>query len=271
MRNLQPIQNVFLRQDYNVGKINLVVLHGLLGSKTNFKNLVNSTQISKYLKSAYLLDVRNHGDSPKTQTMSYEEMACDLKHFIVNHNLKNVVFMGHSMGGRIIFSYLENFPNDWPLGNVIVDVGPGKSDGKNYIKKLQEIDLKNKNLKDIEQNIYEVVKNKVMTQLIITNLTSTNKDGININYDWRLNIDSISQFSNQGHKEFRSNYNGPVCVICGEKSEYVNYNDRNRFLQIFPKIDIDKDIHFIAGAGHWVQVEKPREFINLTSQYLSQF
>ena len=63
-------------------------------------------------------------------------MACDLKHFIVNHNLENVVLLGHSMGGRIIFSYLENFPNDRPLGNVIVDVGPGKGEGKNYFKKI---------------------------------------------------------------------------------------------------------------------------------------
>ncbi|CAD8198959.1 unnamed protein product [Paramecium pentaurelia] len=271
MRHLKPIQNVFLRQDYNIGKINLVVLHGFMGSKTNFKNLVNSTQISKHLKSAYLLDARNHGDSPQTQTMSYEEMAYDLKHFIVNHNLDNVVLLGHSMGGRIIFSYLENFPNDRPIGNVIVDVGPGERQGKNYVKKLQEIDLKNKSLKDIETNILELVKSKEMTKLIMTNLVSTNKEETNVNYVWRLNIDSISNFQKQGNKEFRSTYDGPVCVICGERSEYVNYNDRDRFLQVFPKIDINKDIHFIAGAGHWVQVEKPREFINLTSQYLSQF
>lgn len=38
--------------------------------------------------------------------MSYEEMANDLKHFIHDHNLQNVVLLGHSMGGRIIFSYL---------------------------------------------------------------------------------------------------------------------------------------------------------------------
>lgn len=41
-----------------------------MGSKTNFKNLVNNNHISKHLKSAYLLDLRyilniyrNHGDS----------------------------------------------------------------------------------------------------------------------------------------------------------------------------------------------------------------
>ncbi|CAD8187057.1 unnamed protein product [Paramecium octaurelia] len=271
MSLLKPIQNVFLRQDYNIGKINLVVLHGLMGSKTNFKNLVNSTQISKHLKSAYLLDARNHGDSPQTQTMSYEEMACDLRHFIANHHLDNVVLLGHSMGGRIIFSYLESFPNDRPLGNVIVDVGPGEGEGKNYVKKLQEIDLKNKSLKDIQDNILEVLRNKEMTQLIMTNLVATNKEATNVNYVWRLNIESISEFQRQGHKEFRSTYDGPVCVICGERSDYVNQNDRASFLQVFPKIDINKDIHFIAGAGHWVQVEKPREFINLTSQYLSQF
>ncbi|CAK62933.1 unnamed protein product (macronuclear) [Paramecium tetraurelia] len=103
----------------------------------------------------------------------------------------------------------------------------------------------------------------------MTNLVS--KEGTNDNYVWRLNIDSIQEFQKQGHKEFRSAYDGPVCVKCGERSEYVNQNDRASFLQVFPKLDINKDIHFVAVAGHWVQVEKPREFIKLTSQYLSQF
>lgn len=33
-------------------------------------------------------------------------MANDLHHFIITHNLNNVILMGHSMGGRVIFSYL---------------------------------------------------------------------------------------------------------------------------------------------------------------------
>ncbi|CAK87697.1 unnamed protein product (macronuclear) [Paramecium tetraurelia] len=271
MQHLKPIKNVFLQQVYNQGRINLVVLHGLLGSKTNFKNIVNNVHISKHLASAYLLDVRNHGDSPQTQTMSYEEMANDLKHFILDHNLQNVVLLGHSMGGRIIFSYLQNYTTDLPIGNIIVDVGPGEGEGKNYVKQLQDIDLKNKTLKEIENNIFQVVQSKEKTNLIMTNLTYANKEEFHSDYKWRINIDVISKFMSNAHSEFYSNYQGSAFVICGEKSDYVSLNDREQFLKVFPKIDINRDIHFIKGAGHWVQVEKPRDFIKLTSQYLSSF
>lgn len=69
-----------------------------------------------------------------------------------------------------------------------------------------------------------------MTKLVMTNLVSTNNKETNFNYVWRSNIDTISNFQKQGNKEFRSTYDGPVCVICGERSEHVNYNDRERFL-----------------------------------------
>ncbi|CAD8191988.1 unnamed protein product [Paramecium octaurelia] len=271
MKHLKPIKNVFLQQVYNQGRINLVVLHGLLGSKTNFKNIVNNVHISKHLSSAYLLDVRNHGDSPQTQTMSYEEMGNDLKHFIHDHNLQNVVLLGHSMGGRIIFSYLQNYTTDLPIGNIIVDVGPGEGEGKNYVKQLQDIDLKNKTLKEIENSIFQVVQSKEKTNLIMTNLTYANKEEFHSDYKWKINIDVISKFMSNGHSEFSSNYQGSAFVICGDKSDYVSIHDKEKFLKVFPKIDINRDIHFIQGAGHWVQVEKPREFIKLTSQYLSSF
>lgn len=64
----------------------------------------------------------------------------------------------------------------------------------------------------------------------MSNLVSTNKEETNVNYIWKSNIDSISNFQIQGNKEFRSTYDGPVCVICGERSDHVNYNERDRFL-----------------------------------------
>ena len=44
--------------------------------------------------------MRNHGDSPYTATMTYEDMAADLMQTIRKHNMPKTILMGHSMGGK---------------------------------------------------------------------------------------------------------------------------------------------------------------------------
>ncbi|CAK62934.1 unnamed protein product (macronuclear) [Paramecium tetraurelia] len=118
-----------------------------MGSMTNFKNLVNSTQISKHLKSAHLLDARqdsgryvsNHGDSPQTQTMSYEEMPCDLRHFIENHYLDNVVLLGKA---ELYFHFWRIFPMTDTLVTQQQMLGQEKERGKIMLRNYKKLILK---------------------------------------------------------------------------------------------------------------------------------
>ncbi len=44
--------------------------------------------------------MRNHGDSPHTASMTYDEMAADLIQTIQKHKVPKTILMGHSMGGK---------------------------------------------------------------------------------------------------------------------------------------------------------------------------
>nr|MBA2815222.1 Esterase YbfF [Candidatus Pantoea persica] len=46
-------------------------------------------------------DVRNHGLSPRAETMSYREMAQDMLDALDAHHIERVAVIGHSMGGKI--------------------------------------------------------------------------------------------------------------------------------------------------------------------------
>lgn len=61
--------------------------------------------MTSHLNSTHLLDLRNHGESPHTESMTLGEMALDLSEYI--KGLNNVVLLGHSLGGRVIFKYLQ--------------------------------------------------------------------------------------------------------------------------------------------------------------------
>ena len=48
----------------------------------------------------HLIDQRNHGRSPHSVIFNYEVLANDLLSYIKDHKLKNVILMGHSLGGK---------------------------------------------------------------------------------------------------------------------------------------------------------------------------
>ncbi|KAI9612637.1 hypothetical protein H4Q26_007794 [Puccinia striiformis f. sp. tritici PST-130] len=79
----------------------IIILHGLFGSKQNWrslaKRLCQATQ-----RIVYTLDLRNHGESQATPgCTSYLDYSSDVKHFITMNGLKNVILIGHSMGGKV--------------------------------------------------------------------------------------------------------------------------------------------------------------------------
>ena len=85
----------------------LLILHGLFGSKQNWRfiilfvyKLTRSLSKSMSLRfgvDVYSLDLRNHGESPHSSTMSIESMSSDVSAFIKKHNLHKVNVIGHSM------------------------------------------------------------------------------------------------------------------------------------------------------------------------------
>lgn len=84
----------------------LVVMHGLFGSKQNWKSLCKAIQqkANPYRK-VIAVDARNHGESPHTEHHSYEHMAEDIYELLKELNIPKATIMGHSMGGRAMMYF----------------------------------------------------------------------------------------------------------------------------------------------------------------------
>lgn len=59
----------------------LIVCHGLFGQKTNWNSVAKALQ-RKLGSVIYTLDLRNHGASPRANTMTYADHAVDIMDFI---------------------------------------------------------------------------------------------------------------------------------------------------------------------------------------------
>lgn len=76
-----------------------LILHGFLGMSDNWKTL--GIQFSELGYEVHLLDLRNHGRSFHSEEFTYEAMANDVFQYCKENNLKNIVLLGHSMGGKV--------------------------------------------------------------------------------------------------------------------------------------------------------------------------
>jgi pimeloyl-ACP methyl ester carboxylesterase len=150
--------------------------------------------------SSYLLDLRNHGDSEHRATMTLNDMAEDVMHFIKENKLSNLYLMGHSLGGRVIMNMFSKYSSldEYLKGVIIVDMIHRpllegiSSTRENYemIKGLAQLDIDKMNRKELDSALLKLAKSKPMVDFVRTNIKeNTDKPGT---YVWKSNIKDIA-------------------------------------------------------------------------------
>jgi esterase len=240
----------------------LIILHGLFGSSDNWMTLTK-TYSQHY--SVYLLDQRNHGRSPWNEEWNYQAMAEDLHEFIQTHQLWQPALIGHSMGGKTAMFYAQQYENLSAL--VVVDIAPRQyhMEYDDYLTGMMAMPLADlNNRKDAEDFLSHHVSDPDVLQFLLKNLYRNEKG----QFAWRHNLEIIARhIQNVGQalpadKPVRK----PALFIRGEKSNYVRDKDWPETQQLFPLATLET----IADASHWVQAEKPAEFLQLSLSFLEQ-
>ena len=98
----------------------LVIIHGLYGSSDNW---ISIGKRLAGLHTVYIIDQRNHGRSPFSESHSYEDMKNDLVEFFSIHNIENATLLGHSMGGKSSMWFAADYPEKVEK-LVIADIAP---------------------------------------------------------------------------------------------------------------------------------------------------
>ena len=98
----------------------ILIVHGLFGMSDNWQSL--GKKFADFYE-VHLIDQRNHGRSPHSAIFNYEVLANDLLNYIKDHKLKNVILMGHSMGGKTAMELAVKHA-DLVQKLIIVDISP---------------------------------------------------------------------------------------------------------------------------------------------------
>lgn len=242
----------------------IVILHGLFGAAKNW-NSIAKQMARKYR--ILTVDLRNHGKSPWTETMSYVEMAQDLVAFLDQRGLDKATIVGHSMGGKVAMTTALKFA-DRVERLVVADMAPVKYKNmvfKTYVEKLQSIDLsKVSKRSDVDPLISDVVESPAVRAFLLGNLENT-EDGLK----WMVNLETLGREMDKiaGVPALRMDvkYSGQTLFVSGANSDYVQPSHHQLIKHLFPNVEFK----VVEGAGHWVHAEKPHEFMAVLSDFVS--
>jgi pimeloyl-ACP methyl ester carboxylesterase len=242
----------------------LIILHGLFGISDNWTTLAK--KLSDHF-TVYAVDLRNHGQSPHSDQWKYWIMAEDVLELIENEKLKNVILLGHSMGGKVAMYLALDSPQ--LISKLIVsDIAPrkypvGNQDVVDALLKVHPEKLASR--KEAEDILAKDLKDNSTIQFLLKNLYWNESPDGTKKLDWRFNLPVISKnlaaVSEATDEPAGSDIE--TLFINGEKSNYVTKEDEAEIKRVFPRAIIKT----IAGAGHWVHADKPDEFFDAVMQF----
>ena len=252
----------------------ILILHGLLGSKTNWSTMGRQIAVTT-LRKVLTLDARNHGDSPHTKDFSYSDMVVDLKYLMKELEIKEASLLGHSFGGRVMMAFALSNPQ-LVRDLVIVDVSPfSMGESFNYLPLVLRT-MKQVKVSSINEPIHKVreevndqlklsIKSEQLRSFLLMNLSFDQKKK---KYYWKLNLKTLSDTlpSLLDFPKYEGVYDKPTLFIAGAQSDHLKKEDEPKIVQKFPKAEF----RFVNDAGHLVHINKPDEFLNLISAFYTK-
>jgi len=239
----------------------LVILHGLLGSLDNW--LPVAQKLAPHCR-IFLLNLRNHGQSPHTEEFGYDEMSSDLREFLYQQQVARSHVLGHSMGGKVAMRFAQTHPE---LVNqlVVVDIAPREYSRcyDTMMDAMLSVDLSAfQRREEVDLALVPTIPDKSLRQFLLKNL-SRDESG---RWFWKPNLKVIRAHYDHLRRGLpsSSSCNVPTLFIRGEKSDYIQPNDLGLIQTLFPMARMET----ISNAGHWVHASAPDQVAEVVTRFL---
>lgn len=243
----------------------MVIVHGLYGSGDNWVSIAR--ELSDRFE-VFVVDQRNHGQSPHSEVHTYAAMRDDLEEFLYARGIDKAVLIGHSMGGKTIMAFAMKYP-DRVQSLISVDIAPRSyqdlalnshmaANHAQMIDAMLALDLsKMETREEVDQALSTEIGSERVRSFLLKNV-QRNDDG---EFYWQINLkvirDNLDKIMDRLDTDEVVKQGGitgfPALFVSGERSDYIRAEDHKLIRSVFPVADIVT----IPGAGHWVHAEQP--------------
>lgn len=253
----------------------MIIIHGLYGSSDNWLSIGKALSRSY---TVYLVDQRNHGQSPHDEVHDYPSMRDDLIEFMDRHELRKATIIGHSMGGKTAVFLSESHPERIDA-LVVIDIAPtaygAEASGnqvethKRIMDAMLEVDFKKAaSREDVDEQLAKNIDSPRIRSFLLKNIVRNQDKSL----QWKLNVPALREnleevLGGLDPKKYRGGEEiagFPVLFIRGEKSDYISDDDILVIQQIYPMARVTT----LPDAGHWLHVEQPALLIKTIRYFL---
>ena len=239
----------------------LVIAHGLFGSGRNWGVIARRLADTR---DVFAVDMRNHGDSPRSASHSYPDLAADLAE-VIRHIGPPVDLLGHSMGGKAAMQ-LALTQTDLIRRLVVADIAPVAytHDQTRHIDAMRALDLTNLTTRaEADLRLSAHIDDPALRAFFLQSLDLKAERGPR----WRLNLDVLEAEMPKivGWPGTTGQFDRPTLFLTGANSTYVKPEYRDAIRALFPTARFAR----IPDAGHWLHAEKPREFEETVRVFLT--
>ncbi|GLS92160.1 acyl-CoA esterase [Psychromonas marina] len=237
----------------------IFIIHGLFGSLSNLSTLANELKIHSHV---VLIDVRNHGKSPQSDTMSYPEMVADIFELADHLNVEQFSIVGHSMGGKIAMGCALTEP-DRVKRLVVADIAPVSYPDKHseVFNSLLLLNLKKiKNRLEANEQLSRYIDSPDVRQFLLKSLQKKNNE-----FEFAFNLNALAHNYEyiRGWPFNDKHFDNPVLFIKGGSSDYILPEHQKTIMKQFP----NAQPKIIANTGHWLHAEKAKTFNRLVTEF----
>lgn len=242
------------------GAQSVVLLHGLFGSGDNLGALARELAPEYRVVS---VDLRNHGRSPHSASMTLGELAGDVLAVLDDLGITSAHLVGHSLGGKVAMQLaLTAAARVDHL--VSADIAPVRyaPHHQQIIAGLRAVDLEQLHQRgDADAPLAQFVDELPVRQFLLKSLYRDEAG-----FHWRFNLPALIN----GYEEILAAptgtpFEGPTLFIKGELSDYLLPEYEPAIRALFPNCSVK----IINGTGHWLHGEKPQVFNKLVKRFLA--
>jgi len=239
----------------------LIMLHGLFGAGDNLGGIRRRLQ---HAFTVHSLDLRNHGDSPHTDSMTYPEMAADVSAWMAKAGLSSASLLGHSMGGKVAMELALSEPKKVQR-LIVADIAPVAyaPHHEGVLEGLLALDgVAVSSRREADKELAAFVQEPRVRQFLLTNMVPGDKG-----FHWRMNVQALANCYDQimAAPAASGPFEGPVLFLKGGDSDYIDTSHQKVVKALFPKTQL----RVVPGTGHWLHAEKADLFARLCERFLA--
>jgi pimeloyl-ACP methyl ester carboxylesterase len=227
----------------------ILLLHGLFGAAKNLGAL--SRGLAKPAR-VTALDLRNHGASPHAASMSFADMAADVRETAESLGIRSARIAGHSLGGKVAM-VLAVTAGNFVERIAVLDIAPiaYRHSYDSYAAAMAAIPLSQTLTRAAaDAALAAVVEAPAMRAFLLNNL-SLNPPS------WRIGLPEITAclpgLMAWSDPPGATPYSGRTLFLRGGNSDYVPDSALPAIHRLFPAARLET----VANASHWLHADQP--------------